>query len=369
VLKGVYMSFFSSNEPWVQWAISGGIFLIFLLLAFASKWILTTIVGMFTKRTKTILDDLIVNALTGPVFALLVAGGLWISITRLPETTDYEDIIHKLFIIVYIGIAAVAVVRVVHAILSWYAVEIAPKTKSNFDDRLIPILRRVADVIIYAMALMIILDQLHINISPILASLGIGGLAVALALQPTLSNFLSGTYVISDAIIRKGDYIQMDSGPEGTVEEIGWRTTKLRHWQGNLIVLPNSKLSDAIVTDYEKPDASMLFSVDCGVSYDSDLEKAEQIVKEVATDVMQKYPEGGKDFAPVMRFNKFDDSNINFTVVLKAENRAATFELKHQFIKALHRRFQKEGIVIEYPIRKLLLNSNAASEMTDRKKS
>ncbi len=347
------MEFLTSGEPWVKWVVSGGIFAIFLLVALASKFILNSVVGLFTRRTKTILDDLIVKSLTGPIFAFLVAGGLWIAITRLLEAPNYEDIIHKVFIIIFVGIAAVAVVRVTHALLSWYTTEVAPHTKSEFDDRLIPILRRVSDIIIYAIALMIALDRLGISISPLLASLGIGGLAVALALQPTLSNFLSGTYVISDAIIRKGDYIQLDSGPEGTVEEIGWRITKIRHWQGNLIVLPNSKLSDAIVTDFERPEVSMLFSVDCGVSYDSDLEKVERIVIEVASSVMKIFPEGEKDFTPIVRFNKFDDSNVNFSVVLKAVNRGAHFALKHHFIKALHKRFQSEGIVIEFPVRRL----------------
>lgn len=352
------MNLFTSNEPWAKWVISAGIFVIFLLLAFLSRFILNVFVRMFTKHTKTVLDDLIVHALTGPIFAFLVAAGIWIAVARLPEVVTFVDVIHKIFIIAYIGIAAVGVVRVVSALLTWYSAEISSRTKSSFDDRLVPILRRLADVIIYVIALMIILDQLTVNISGLLAGLGIGGLAVALALQPTLSNFLSGTYVISDAIIRKGDYIQLDSGPEGTVEEIGWRITKIRHWQGNLIIMPNSKLSDAIVTDYEKPEASMSFGVECGVSYASDLEKVERVAIEVAKEVMNKNPEGKKDFTPVVRFNKFDDSNINFTVVLKATDRVAHFVLKHYFIKALHKRFSDEGIEIQYPVRKLLFGSN-----------
>jgi small-conductance mechanosensitive channel len=362
------MELFSSGEPWVQWVISGGILALFILLAFASKFILGGVMHLFTRHTKTILDDLIIKALTPIIFAILVAAGFWIAATRLPETVNYESIIHKAFIIIYIGIIAVAVSRVVHAILTWYMTEVAPLTKSDFDDRLIPLLRRVADVIIYAIALMIMLDQLQINISPILASLGIGGLAVALALQPTLSNFLSGTYVISDSVIRKGDYIKLDSGFEGTVEEIGWRITKIRHWQGNLVILPNSKLSDAVVTDFEKPEASMLFSVDCGVSYNSDLEQVERIVREVAVETMNRYPEGAKDFEPVVRFNHFADSNINFSVVLKAVNRGAQFELKHQFIKMLHRRFHDEGIIIDYPVRRLLVSGSMPAAAAERNK-
>lgn len=359
-------NFFSSTLPWVKWVISGGIFAFFLLLAFASKYILGFIARIFTKKTKTIIDDLIVEALTVPIFVYLIIAGLWIGITRLPEVANYVNNINRGFIVIFWLITGFAISRVTHAVLTWYSIEVAPRTKSDFDDRLIPLLKRVADVVIYSITFLLALDQLHVNISPLLASLGIGGLAVALALQPTLSNFLSGTYVISDSIIRKGDYIQLDSGLEGTVEEIGWRITRIRSWQGNLVILPNSKLSDAVVTDFEKPETSMLFGIDGGVSYSSDLDKVERIITEVATDIMKNFPEGGKDFTPVVRFKNFGDSNINFSVVLKAENRGASFALKHHFIKALHKRFQNDGIVMEFPVRKLYFDSSINPSVIDQ---
>ena len=358
--------FLTSKEPLIRWLVAGGIVVIALLLAFLSKYIISAIVKPFTKKTKTILDDLIVEAINAPVFAWLIAGGLWIAAARLNDNSKFEDVIHKIFTVIFIGIGAVAVSRIVHAILHWYSVEIAPRTASDFDDRLIPLLQRVADLVVYSLAFLIVMGAIGVNIGPFLAGLGIGGLAIALALQPTLTNFLSGTYVISDSVIRKGDYIQLESGLEGTVEEIGWRITKIRHWQGNLVILPNTKLSDAVVTDFEKPDISMVFGVEGGVSYDSDLDKVERVITEVASEVMRTHPEGGKDFAPVVRFKNFGDSNINFSVVLKAANRGASFALKHYFIKALHRRFQNEGIVMEFPVRKLYFDGNANPALIDR---
>ena len=364
----IMFDFLKSNVLWIRWAIAGGIVAISLLLAFLSKYIIGAIVKPFTKKTKTIIDDLIVEALNAPVFAWLIAGGLWIAAIRLIDTKNVENVVHKIFIIIFIGIGGVAVSRVVHAILHWYSVEIAPRTATDFDDRLIPLLSRVSDIIVYSLAFLVIMGNIGVNIGPFLAGLGIGGLAIALALQPTLTNFLSGTYVISDSVIRKGDYIQLESGLEGTVEEIGWRITKIRHWQGNLVILPNTKLSDAVVTDFEKPDISMVFGVEGGVSYDSDLDKVEKVITEVASEVMRIYAEGGKDFTPIVRFKNFGDSNINFSVVLKAANRGASFALKHYFIKALHKRFQDEGIVMEFPARKLYLDGNVNSEMIDRNK-
>jgi small-conductance mechanosensitive channel len=338
-----------------QWIISAIIFVVFLFLAFASKLILAVLLRILEHRTRTRLDDMIIKALTAPVYITIIVAGLWLALIRNPLLSPEQvATVHKIAVILYIGIAAVVAVRVTNTFLLWYAEDIAPLTKSDVDDKLIPLLRRVANVVIYVIAILIILGELGLEISPILAGLGIGGLAVALALQPTLSNFLAGTYVMSDAVVHCGDYVHLDSGQEGWVEDIGWRTTKLRSWQGNLIILPNSKLADAIVTDFEKPDKSLAFNVECGVSYQSDLEKVEKVTIAVAKELLQKLPAGNKDFDPVVRFNQFGDSNINFTVTLKSNDRAGSFLLKHEFIKALHRRFNEENIDIQYPVRKLI---------------
>jgi small-conductance mechanosensitive channel len=369
--------FLKSTDPLTKWLVSGSIVVVALLLAFLSKYIIGAIVKPFTKKTKTIIDDLIIEAVNMPMFAIIVAGGLWLGINWLlkDHVTGHvtnlkaESIFSKIFIIIIIVIIGMVISRVIHAILEWYSVEIAPRTTSDFDDRLVPLLSRVADIIVYSFAFLVILGRIGVNIGPYLAGLGIGGLAVALALQPTLTNFLSGTYVISDSVIRKGDYIQLESGVEGTVEEIGWRITKIRHWQGNLVILPNTKLSDAVVTDFEKPDLSMVFGVDGGVSYDSDLDKVEQVIVEVATAVLKNNAEGVKDFTPSVKFKNFGDSNINFSVVLKAQNRAGTFALKHYFIKALHKRFQNEGIIMEYPIRKVYLDGGNSGTMSNQSRN
>jgi small-conductance mechanosensitive channel len=346
----------------INWGISAGIFIGFIMLALFSRIILTLSIRIIAHRTKTTLDDIMIRSVRGPVFVIIIAAGLWIALVRIVELDPYLDTVHQIFIILFIIIGAIALVRITHAVLNWYSTVIAIRTKSAVDDRLVPILRRIIDIPIYGIALMIILDELQINISPILAGLGIGGLAVALALQPTLSNFLAGTYVLSDAVISKGHYILLDSGQEGWVEDIGWRTTKIRHWQGNLIVLPNAKLADAIVTDFEKPEAAMIFTVDCSVGYDSDLAKVERVCTEVARELLRTHPLGAKDFEPVLRFNHFGDSNVEFAVILKGVDRLAQFTLKHEYIKALHKRFQEEKIEIQYPTRKLYFG-NRPSEI------
>ena len=335
-----------------QWLLALGIFSFFFLLAIAVRLFLKRVVLLFTHHTKTELDDLLVRALSAPLILSIAALGFYLAIIRLP-LDQYASTYDKGFVIVIIALATLVVVRVGNALVTWYAAELAHRTGTNFDDKLLPVMSRVGSIIVWGIGIMLILDQTGIDISPLIASLGIGGLAIAIAVQPTLSNFMAGTYVISDAVIRKGHYIMLDTGQEGLVEDIGWRTTKIRHWQGNAIVLPNSKLAEAIVMDYEAMEIAKVFRIECGVGYASDLDKVEKVSMEVAREVLQRCPEGVKDFEPLVRFKEFGESNIIFTVVLKSIDRVSQFQLKHEFIKSLHRRFNDEGITIEYPVRRL----------------
>ena len=344
------------SSEWKDWLISAGFFLSFLFIALLSRLVFPRLLSILTRRTKTMLDDLIVKALLPPIYFAFIITGTWIALLRIPELNAYIENINKGMVVITIILIATVIDRLLKAFIAWYGREIASRTQTDIDDRLLPVLGRIGSVIVYAIALMLILDKLTLNISPLIAGLGVGGLAVAVALQPTLSNFLAGTYVVSDSVIRRGHYIMLDSGHEGLVEDIGWRTTKIRHWQGNLIVMPNSKLADAVVTDFEAAEPAKVFAVACGVSYDSDLDKVERVALEVANEIVRTCPEAAKDHVPVVRFKEFGESNIDFTVVLKSVDRVCLFPLKHQFIKALHRRFKQEGITIEYPVRKLVFS-------------
>jgi len=348
----------------MNWIVSGIIMVVFLGLAFGSRYLLKGIIWAFARRTKTTLDDLLINSLSLPFFIGLILAGIWVVLNRTHIDLEHP-VIHSLFVSAYILLISLAAIRVLSAILTWYGTEIAVRTKTDLDDKLLPLVRRVVIVVILVLAVMFILQTFGVEIAPLLAGLGIGGLAVALALQPTLSNFLAGTYVLSDAVIHTGDYLLLDSGHEGYVEEIGWRTTKIRTWEGNLLLMPNSKLSDAIIIDYEQSEKSMQFRVDCGVSYDSDLEKVERVTLEVAREVLQRLPEGAKNFEPLVRFKQFGDSNIVFATVLKSQNRLGYYVVKHEFIKALHKRFQKEGIEIQYPVSKVYFANKLGVEYSD----
>jgi len=211
--------------------------------------------------------------------------------------------------------------------------------------------QNIARITVFGIGILIILSSLGISITPILATLGVGGLAVALALQDTFSNFFAGFHIIAARQIRIGDYVKLDTGEEGYVTDITWRTTKIKMLPNNVVLIPNEKLTKAIVTNYYLPDREMAVLVNLGVHYNSDLNKVEKATCEVAKEVMKEVPGGVPDFQPFIRYNTFGDSSIGFTVVLRAKEFADQYLIKHEFIKRLHERYAKEGIIIPYPIR------------------
>jgi len=328
-------------------------FAVTLFAAFLAGVLINQIKKRLASRTTTQLDDLLLGSIVVPVVLGVFILGLYITLRLVSALDLYRGTVDSYFVAAAIVAGGFAVARVLSALMSWYALEIAHRTETDLDEKLVPIFRRVVNVVIFGIVLMIILDRFDVEISPLVASLGIGGLAVALAVQPFLASFLAGTFVVADAVVKRDDYIELDSGQTGYVESVGWRTTKLRHWQGNLIILPNSKLADAVVINYESPEPPMMFFVPCGVSYDTDLQKAEGLALEVARQVTQDCSEAIHDFEPLLRWRAFGDSNIDFIVILKGVNRVAHFVVRHEFIKALHKRFTEEGIEINYPARKI----------------
>ncbi|WDT86975.1 mechanosensitive ion channel family protein [Alteromonas sp. 009811495] len=211
------------------------------------------------------------------------------------------------------------------------------------------------------MAVLIILSTMGISITPVVASLGITSLAVALALQPTLENFFSGIQLVMDKPIRIGDFIELDSGEQGFVEKIGWRSTWVRMLPNNIVIMPNSKLSNSKLINYYYPERELSVPVEVGVHYSSDLEQVEKVCLAVAEDILAKHEYGVKTFQPFVLFHTFDNSSINLTVMLRTREYFNRFFIKSAFIKALKKRFDEEGIVIPFPITAL----NIDQERTD----
>ncbi|MCM2269758.1 MAG: mechanosensitive ion channel family protein [Thermoanaerobaculia bacterium] len=196
-------------------------------------------------------------------------------------------------------------------------------------------------------------------IAPLLTALGIGSLAVGLALQPTLSNFFAGIYLSTSKPIRVGDFIELEDGTQGEVVDIGWRATKVRQIANNLAIVPNSRLGEMRILNYSQPEMPQAAIVTVGVAYGSDLERVERVAMEVAQEVQRDRPEADAGHDPTVRFHTFGASSIDFNVVLRARTVVDRPPLVHEYVKRIKARFDAEGIEIPFPQRVVHLPAGA----------
>ncbi len=331
-------------SPWVYLP---GIYLIWVAGFFVLKRIVFNYVRRLATRTQTKLDDILIGAADFP-FALLIftSGGLVVE--RLIPLNSGNHLTYY-FLTGFKAATVVAIVifvdRFIFEVIEFYSDKIEILKISG------GITHWFIRVLIICLGILVLLDTFGISITPVLASLGIGSLAVALALQPTLENFFSGIQILTDKPIQIGHFIKLESGEEGYVYRIGWRSTWIRMPQNNVIVIPNKNLVNAKVLNYHYPQRDCALTIDLGVHYNSDLNQVERLAVEVAQQVLKETPGGIKDFVPVVRFHTFADSSINFTVVLWVKELGDGGLIKHEFIKQLHKRFAQERIVIPHPIR------------------
>jgi small-conductance mechanosensitive channel len=278
-----------------------------------------------------------------PWWSLLI--GIWLVAGYWPLTSEGQLLIARAVFV----LGALSVTLTAAAIASQsvdvYGAMLAPALPVS------SLTRNIAWALVAVLGLLVVLNGVGLSITPMLTALGIGGLAVALALQEPLANFFAGLFITLAGQIRVGDYVKLDSGQEGYVADFSWRSTRLRMLSNNLVVVPNARLSQAIVVNHHLPSADLAVLVEVGVDYDSDLRQVERVVVEVGREVMTEVPGGVADFEPFVRYHTFADSSINFTVILRSQEFVDQYLIKHEFVKRLHTRFNDERIVIPFPIR------------------
>jgi small-conductance mechanosensitive channel len=210
--------------------------------------------------------------------------------------------------------------------------------------------QNLAKLGILILGLLLMLNSLGAQVTPILTALGVGGLAVALALQDTLSNLFAGFYVSVSGQIRPGDYIKLNTGEEGYVADITWRCTAIRTLSNNLIIVPNAKLGQANVTNYHLPEKRMSASVQVSVAFDADEERVERALLEVGMRAAGEVPGMVADPSPSVTLD-FGDAGLTFTLSYQVEEFARQTNVRHELRKRILRRMADEGISLALPTR------------------
>lgn len=335
-------------KEWIiasSWGLPILILIGFICVGYAIQTIFIARLNQLSKKTETKIDDWLVNALRGHILWWFFLLGLVTSLKFVTLDTQLFEVVRT----VALGLFFVSLTISVSRFFSGFVRDQAQRLSISLP--LTSLTSTVVKVIIFSIGALLILSNLGISIAPVLTALGVGSLAVALALQDTLSNIFAGLHILISGQIRVGDFVKLDTGNQGYVMDIGWRATRIRELPNNMIIVPNSKLSQAVVINYYLPEKGMAVVFQAGVSYSSDLKKVEAVTIDVARQAQATVHGAVRDFTPFIRYHTFGDSSINFSIILRVEEVVDQYLLVHEFVKMLHERYNQEGIEIPFPQR------------------
>lgn len=325
-------------------------FAVIVSLLFLIRHILFRFLHKWSKTTETELDNIIIASIKIPSIYWILAIGLYVSIgiSELPD--KYSLYLTKAIYILVILSITITAANLAGKITGYYiqSTDVSiPTTGLTYG---------LIKGIILLVGFLVILSGLGISIAPLITALGVGGLAVALALQDSLSNLFAGIHILMEKPVRVGDFIKLETGQEGFVDDIGWRTTKVRMLPNNMVIIPNSKLSQSILTNYFLPEKRMSLLIPIGVSYSSDPGKVERILVEEAKKGAIDIPGLLADPEPFVRFIPgFGESSLDFTLICQVKEFVDQYFVQHELRKRIFKRFNDEGIEIPFPHRTVYL--------------
>lgn len=333
----------------MQWIIP----LIFILVGFLAgiigeKVIFNRIKSFVIKR-QIPGSEIIFQSLHRMTFIWFVLAGFFWAILSSPVKPGIANVLQKIITIILLYSVTLVLARLTAGFVNLFVQRTEGVSTS--------LLSNLAKTIVVVLGTLILLQTVGIEITPIVTTLGIGGLAVGLALQDTLANLFSGFYLVISKQVRAGDYVKLDDGHQGYVTDITWRNTTIKEISNNVIIVPNSKLASAIFTNYHLPAKEITLTMNVGVSYDSDLELVEKVTIEVAKEVMQEIAPELIQIEPYLRFHTFNDFSIDYTLYMRVSEYFDQRIGKHLLVKKLHKRYQQEGIEIPFPIREVYMRS------------
>lgn len=330
-----------------------------LALGLVAEFLLTRALGR-AASTKTQLDDVLARALRGPIrgFATLSGLGLALLVIELPPRAHAWT---RMLLGLLLGLTLLVVAaRLASGLVETYGAHARLERPAR------NVARRVSMIAIWSLGLLLVLQQQGINVTPLLTTLGLAGLAIALAFQDTLSNLFAGVYIQSDRPLDVGHYVRLEEhNLEGFVIEVGWRTSKIRTLDNNLIVIPNARLANSIVTDYSLPEPRMSLSVNVPLPRETDAAEAERIILDEATKAAGSIPGFLKEPAPFVRFIPgYTQNGLEFTLVCQVETFVDQYSVQHELRHKLLSRLRREGLGTSVPQREIVVRSQSIERTT-----
>jgi len=315
-------------------------------------WLFKNVIKKLTAKTKTRLDDIMVDMVEEPVFFGIILGGIWYAFARLnfSETVD-RWLGHAMLFVITLNVAWF-ITRLFDALFQEYLVPLAEKSKTDLDDQLLPIARRGTKIIVWALAIIIGLNNAGYDVGAALAGLGIGGLALAMAAKDTVANIFGGFTVFTDQPFKLKDRIRVDDF-DGIVKEIGIRSTKLVTLAGRLVTIPNSTFSDTPVENLSA-EPSRKIALDIGLTYDTKPEQMKQ-----AMDILRNIAEEHESTEEAIKagFNGFGDFAMNILFIYYIKKGEDILGTQTDINLAILEQFNENGLDMAYPTQTIITQS------------
>jgi small-conductance mechanosensitive channel len=334
--------------------------LIIFVVTLAVGWLVRRLVlralRAWTSRTGSRPGLILTEALRGPILIWMLILGIHLSLEFSDLPSRVTGWTSKGLLALWIISLTLMCTRIAGNLVRYYGGQVPGALPVT------TLTQNLAQLAVVILGLLVLLRGLGLEITPMLTALGVGGLAVALALQDTLSNLFGGFYIAVAGQIRPGDYIKLNTGEEGYVADIGWRSTTIRGLSYNVVIVPNAKLSQAIVTNYYLPEKRMGTGLQVGVSHKSDPDHVERVLLEIAKQGTADIPGLLAEPAPSVTFDPgFGDFNLGFTLSFQVAEFSVQWRVRHELRKRIWRRFREERIEIPYPARTVYLHHDESS--------
>ncbi|NOQ38178.1 mechanosensitive ion channel [archaeon] len=302
-----------------------------------------------TKKTKFEFDDLIIAALKRPIFLTVIFIGFYTAIEILYNTglNTINNIIFSVILVIWI----LATVKVTKIIFTHIIPKLTAKTDTEMDDEMIPLVKTMSTIIIYFIGFMFLLKGVWgVDITPLIASAGILGFAVAFAAQDAISHIFGGISIYLDKPFKKGDRIEIAKGELGIVREVGLRSTKIRDFYNNTIIIPNSQIANSKIVNYTSPATKMMVKITIGVAYGSDVAKVKRVLMSIAKSIDEVIDKP----APGIRFDNHGESSLDFAMIMWVKDPADKFTVIDKVNTAIEKEFRKNKIDIPFPTRTII---------------
>lgn len=321
------------------------IFIVFFIIAKLIVFISQKVILKITKKTKTKVDDLIVEKTNRKISLILLLIGVKFAILPLSLAETIIQIIQSTVSTFMVIVMTLIVINVLDIVIEHWGKKFAQKTSSKVDDQVIILTHRFSRALFFLLSFLFILQIWDIKIAALLASLGIAGLAIAFALQNSLGNIFGGISLILDKSIRVGDRIELESGETGIVQDVGLRSTKIKTWGNQIIVVPNGKLSSSIIKNYIRRDKKTRVVVSFGVAYGTKLEKVEKVI----LLELKKIKDSLKDPEPSLYFKGMSDFSLDFDAKFWVDSVNKSFMAKQDANVRIYNALNKAKINIPFP--------------------